>query len=83
VAPSSGLRYYGYYAARLTGDSHLPEVAGRSNLNWVNLSHVDGYAAGVLAGCAPASCVVYTGNEFFSCDSSGVNCHLYLDYASR
>jgi hypothetical protein len=83
VAPSSGLRYYGYYAARLTGDSHLPEVAGRSNLNWVNISDVDGYAAGVLAGCAPASCVVYTGNEFFSCDSSGVNCHLYPDYASR
>ncbi len=83
LAPSSGLRYYGYYAARLAGDSHLAEVAGRSNLNWVNISDVDGYDSGVLAGCAPSSCVVYTGNEFFSCDSSGVNCHLYPDYAAR
>lgn len=83
LAPSSGLRYYGYYAARLTGPSHLAEVAGRSNLNWVNISDVDGYKAAVLAGCAPHSCVVYTGNEFFSCDSSGVNCHLYPDYAAR
>jgi hypothetical protein len=65
---SSKLRYYGYYAARLTGDSHLAEVAGRSNLNWVNISDVDGYAASVLDGRAAGSCVVNTGNEFFSCD---------------
>jgi hypothetical protein len=80
---SSGLRYYGYYAARLTGDSHLPEVAGRSNLNWVNISDVDGYASSVLNGCATGSCVVYTGNEFYSCDSSGNNCALYPNYAAR
>jgi hypothetical protein len=80
---SSGLRYYGYYAARLTGDSHLAEVAGRSNLNWVNISDVDGYAASVLAGCAAGSCVVNTGNEFFSCDSSGNKCVLYPDYQAR
>ncbi|MBV9854774.1 MAG: hypothetical protein JOY82_09650 [Streptosporangiaceae bacterium] len=80
---SSGLRYYGYYAARLTGDSHLPEVAGRSNLNWVNISDVDGYVPDVLGGCAPGSCVVNTGNEFFSCDSSGNHCSLYPNYQAR
>jgi hypothetical protein len=80
---SSGLRYYGYYAARLSGDSHLAEVAGRSNLNWVNISDVSGYDSSVLAGCAPASCVVYTGNEFFSCNSAGNACVLYPNYAAR
>ena len=80
---SSGLRYYGYYAARLAGDSHLPEVAGRSNLNWVNISDVNGYVPDVLNGCVPGSCVVYTGNEFFTCDSSGNKCALYPDYQAR
>lgn len=80
---TSGLRYYGYYAARLAGASHLAEVAGRSNLNWVNISDVDGYDSGVLKGCAPGSCVVYTGNEFFSCNSSGEDCGLYPNYAAR
>ncbi len=67
----------------VTGDSHLAEVAGRSNLNWVNISDVDGYAASVLDGCAAGSCVVNTGNEFFSCDSSGNKCVLYPDYQTR
>jgi hypothetical protein len=80
---SSGLRYYGYYAARLTGDSHLAEVAGRSNLNWVNISDVDGYVPDVLNGCASDACVVNTGNEFFSCTSSGNNCGLYPNYEAR
>jgi hypothetical protein len=80
---SSRLRYYGYYAARLAGPSHLAEVSGRSNLNWVNISDVDGYKPKVLNGCAADSCVVYTGNEFFSCDSQGNNCSLYPDYAAR
>jgi hypothetical protein len=80
---SSKLRYYGYYAARLTGDRHLAEIAGRSNLNWVNISDVDGYVPGVLNGCASDSCVVNTGNEFFSCDSAGNMCKLYPNYAAR
>jgi hypothetical protein len=80
---SSSLRYYGYYAARLTGPSHLAEVAGRSNLNWVNISDVDGYKPKVLNGCAAGSCIVYTGNEFFTCNSSGDGCGLYPDYAAR
>ncbi|HEY1644060.1 MAG TPA: hypothetical protein VGG35_25575 [Streptosporangiaceae bacterium] len=82
---TSGLRYYGYYAARLGGGpSHLAEVAGRSNLNWVNVSDASGYpsAGTVLSGCAPGSCVVNTGFEFFSCPSGGT-CHLYPDYAAR
>jgi hypothetical protein len=86
LAASSGLRYYGYYAARLGGGvSHLAEVAGRSNLNWVTVSDASGYATGVktLDGCAPGTCVVNTGFEFFSCDSAGNNCHLYSNYAAR
>jgi hypothetical protein len=82
---SSGLRYYGYYAARLGGGpSHLAEVAGRSNLNWVNVSDASGYpnAGSVLSGCAPGSCVVNTGFEFFTCPSGG-SCHLYPNYAAR
>jgi hypothetical protein len=48
LAAASGLRYYGYYAARLAGGpSHLAEVAGRSNLNWVNISDASGYQTGV------------------------------------
>jgi len=85
VPASSGLRYYGYYAARLGGGaSHLAEVAGRSNLNWVNVSDASGYpnAGTVLSGCAPGSCVVNTGFEFFSCPSGGA-CHLYPNYAAR
>ena len=49
----------------------------------MNISDVDGYKPGVLTGCAPASCVVYTGNEFFTCNSSGDDCLLYPDYAAR
>jgi hypothetical protein len=80
---SSGLRYYGYYAARLSDTSHLAEVAGRSNLNWVNISDYDGYVPDVLSGCAADGCVVNTGNEFFSCDANGDNCALYGDYTAR
>jgi hypothetical protein len=81
----AALRYYGYYAARLTnaGGDNIPEAAGRSNLNWVNISDPDAYRPEVLNSCAPSSCVVYTGNEFFSCDSTGMACHLYSDYAAR
>jgi hypothetical protein len=83
---SSGLRYYGYYAARLGGGpSHLAEIAGRSNLNSVNVSDASGYpnAGTVMSRCAPGSCVVNTGFEFFSCDSAGNACHLYSNYAAR
>jgi hypothetical protein len=86
LASQPGLRYYGYYAARLGGGvSHLAEIAGRSNLNWVTISDASGYGTGVatLAGCAPGTCVVNTGFEFFSCDSAGNNCHLYANYAAR
>jgi hypothetical protein len=85
VPASSGLRYYGYYAARLGGGpSHLAEVAGRSNLNWVNVSDASGYpnAGPVLSGCAPGSCVVNTGFEFFTCPTARA-CHLYPNYAAR
>jgi hypothetical protein len=86
---TSPLHYYGYYAARLAGGpSHLAEVAGRSNLNWVNISDASGYRADILSGCAPASCVVNTGFEFFSCTAqasspSGQSCSLYPNYAAR
>ena len=81
---SSPLHYYGYYAARLSGGtSHLAEVAGRSNLNWVTISDASGYRADILSGCAPASCVVNTGFEFFQCNTAGNGCGLYPNYAAR
>lgn len=88
LAAGSALRYYGYYAARLGGGtSHLPEVAGRSNLNWITISDASGYRTDVLNGCAPGSCVVNTGFEFFQCAAAsspaGQTCHLYPDYAAR
>jgi hypothetical protein len=81
--PGSQLRYYGYFGARLNkaGGNHLPEVRGRSNLNWVQISDVDAYRPEVLKDCAPAGCVVHTGNEFFNCDAAG--CPLYPDAAAR
>jgi hypothetical protein len=79
----SHLRYVGYFAARQTvaGGDHLAEVAGRSNLNVVTISDPDRYRPEVLAGCAPASCVVYTGNEFFQCTTT--SCPLYPNAAQR
>lgn len=81
--PGSNLRYYGYFAARITkdGGNHLPEVRGRSNLNWVQISDFDAYRPEVLKDCAPASCVVHTGNEFFDCDAPG--CPLYPNAEAR
>ncbi len=81
--PGSALRYYGYFGARLTeaGGNHLPEVRGRSNLNWVQISDVDAYRPEVLDDCAPAGCVVHTGNEFFDCDKPG--CPLHPDAVDR
>ncbi|WP_189158670.1 hypothetical protein [Lentzea pudingi] len=81
--PGSQLRHYGYFGARLNaaGGNHLPEVRGRSNLNWVQISDVDAYRPEVLRDCAPAGCVVHTGNEFFDCDAAG--CPLYPNAAAR
>jgi hypothetical protein len=80
-----GVRYFGYWGARLTPTlgNHLPEVRGRSNLNWVGISDVTGYVPEVLDDCAPASCVVYTGNEFFTGCGAGGSCELYPNYQER
>jgi hypothetical protein len=84
---SSPLRYFGYFAARLTaaGGNHLSEVAQRSNLNWVQISDPDRYAPEVLDGCRPRGCVISTGNEFFrGCDTAhSPTCELYPNYAAR
>jgi hypothetical protein len=86
-AEASSLRYFGYFAARLTkdGGDHLPEVAFRSNLDWVQISDPDRYRPGVLDHCHRRGCVISTGNEFFrNCD--GVHkpeCELYPNYAER
>lgn len=86
-AQGSALRYFGYFAARLTasGGNHLPEVAHRSNLNWVQISDPDRYAPEVLDGCRPRGCIVSTGNEFFrGCDAAhSPSCELYPNYAAR
>ncbi|MEV6715479.1 hypothetical protein AB0M48_25965 [Lentzea sp. NPDC051208] len=81
--PGSQLRYYGYFGARLNaaGGNHLPEVRGRSNLNWVQISDVDAYRPEVLRDCAPAGCVVHTGNECFDCDAA--RCPLHPKAADR
>lgn len=80
-----GVRYFGYWGARLTPTlgNHLKEVRGRSNLNWVGISDRDGYVPEVLDDCAPGSCVVSTGNEFFKGCGAGESCVLYPNYQER
>jgi hypothetical protein len=86
--PVEGPRFFGYFAARLTpslGD-HLTEVRGRSNLNVVNISDSARYAPEVLDGCAPAGCLVQTGNEFFRNCNPAANpptCELYPNFEDR
>ncbi len=86
-AQGSALRYFGYFAARITaaGGNHLAEVGNRSNLNWVQISDPDRYAPEVLDGCAPRGCIISTGHEFFrGCDSvHSPGCELYPDHAAR
>ena len=86
-AQASGLKYFGYFAARITpsGGDHLAEVANRSNLNWVQISDPDRYAPEVLDGCKPRGCLISTGHEFFTgCDSvHAPTCALHPDYAAR
>lgn len=87
TASASSLRYFGYYAARITaaGGNHLPEVTARTNLNWVQISDPTRYAPEVLDSCAPQGCVVSTGFEFFEgCESvHSTTCRLYPNYAER
>ncbi len=86
-AQETGLRYFGYFAARITasGGNHLAEVSSRSNLNWVQISDPDRYAPEVLDGCAPRGCIISTGHEFFrGCDSvHSPSCELYPDFVAR
>jgi hypothetical protein len=86
-AAGPGLRYFGYFAARITpsGGDHLAEVRSRTNLNWVQISDPDRYAPEVLDGCKPRGCLVSTGHEFFrGCDSvHSPSCELHPDYAAR
>jgi hypothetical protein len=86
-ASASSLRYFGYFAARLTasGGNHLPEVAGRSNLDWIQISDPDRYAPEVLDSCASHGCIVNTGFEFFrGCEEvHSPHCELYPDYVAR
>jgi hypothetical protein len=86
-AQGPGLRYFGYFAARITasGGNHLAEVRSRSNLDWVQISEPDRYAPEVLDGCNPRGCIVSTGNEFFrGCDSvHSPSCELHPDYKAR
>jgi hypothetical protein len=83
----STLRYFGYFAARLTpsGGNHLAEVADRSNLNWVQISDVDAYRPEVLDGCSERGCIVSTGHEFFTgCSGAPApSCNLHPNYVGR
>jgi hypothetical protein len=87
AADFSTVQYFGYFAARLSlsGGNHLAEVRDRTNMNWVQFSDVDKYRPEVLGGCKPHSCIVSTGNEFFTgCDGAPApNCNLYPNYRER
>ncbi len=86
TASAASLRYFGYFAARLTptdGD-HLPEVTSRTNLNWVQFSDFDKTRVEVLDHCSVGGCIVSAANEFFKgCDVANGPCDLYPDYAAR
>lgn len=79
---SPGLKYFGYWGARVTAQSgnHVPEVRGHSNLNLVLVSDRDAYRPQELDKCAPGTCLVVTGNEFFDCTNS---CALYPNFEER
>jgi hypothetical protein len=84
----SGLRYFGYFAARITeGDgNHVPAVTHRTNLNWIQISDPDRYAPEVLPFCTPRGCIVSTGHEFFREECLPVHspdCGLHPDYKAR
>ncbi|MFC7723276.1 hypothetical protein [Nonomuraea recticatena] len=86
-ARAGSLKHLGYFAARITEalGNHVQEVRGRTTLNWVNISDYARYAPEVLESCAPRSCVVYTGHEFFTgCDQAGsTTCRLYANHRER
>ena len=81
----SKLAHFGYYPARISaaaGD-HVPDVAGHSNLDWIQISDPSGVDTDTLSKCAPHSCVVYAANEFFqSCDGND-GCALYPNAHDR
>src|SRR5918996_4445719 len=84
-AQDSGLRYFGYFAARITDSAgnHVPAVTHRTNLNWIQISDPDRYAPEVLPFCTPRGCIVSTGHEFFSSECLPVHnpgCRLHPDY---
>jgi hypothetical protein len=81
----STLRYLGYYPARITaadGD-HVQDLAGRGNLEWIQISDPSGVDTATLGNCRPHSCVVYAANEFFQgCDGNDA-CTLYPNAQAR
>jgi hypothetical protein len=85
--PGSAVRHFGYFGTRLGADTgnHLPEVAGRSTLNHLLISDYARYVPETLDACAPASCVVYAGFEFFTgCETKdSPACRLHDAYQTR
>ncbi|HEY2699306.1 MAG TPA: hypothetical protein VGJ45_27875 [Pseudonocardiaceae bacterium] len=81
----ANLKYFGYYPARITaadGD-HVQDLAGHSNLSWIQISDPSGVDTATLSNCRPHSCVVYAANEFFSgCDGNDA-CTLYPNAKDR
>ncbi|MFG1909254.1 hypothetical protein [Kribbella sp. NPDC048928] len=80
VPTASGLRYFGYFAARIESipTNHVPDVAGYSNLNWVSVSDSSGPKLDELAKCAPGTCMLNTRWQFFV-DCPGPKCRLRAD----
>jgi len=66
------LGYFGTYGTRNDDNAgnHVPDMAGISNLHWINVSPTLNaspltYDTDVFASCPPKSCIVYVGSEFF------------------
>lgn len=66
------LSYFGTYGTRNDdfAGNHVPDMAGISNLHWINVSPTLNaspltYDTDVFASCPPKSCIVYVGSEFF------------------
>lgn len=74
VDPYPNLDYYGTYGTRNDhgqGNNHIGDMTGISNAHWANISTKrDSYDVSELSSCAPKSCIIYVGNEFFDSETS-------------
>lgn len=78
LSPDTEIAYYGYWgAAGAIFGNHLEEVSGFTNMNMVFVDPE------VLDSCAPHSCIIYAGWQFFPNCPVGGPCPLAPDATSR